>query len=419
MILRRNGAQYEYAAGLGDALPSGRGQFWYHYDASDFPGGTPPPGSNFQSRPYTLRAGGLEPQADVSVGFSEAPTGGFVMAGNPFSLDFDTQGVAAAGYTVGPLAYVWDPDASTAGGYAVVDRNARAVADRTVAPMQGFWIEAVAVRGGALSPTFAQASRVQGNEPLLSREGSTLAAQRVLGFAVERIDAAGLIAEWGVARLAFVDGAGEGTDAFDGGQPPALDSSSEVRLAVVGAEGQKRGQESRAFSLSGPAEARLALRIAGRASGQAYRLSWPTVIAIPAEWALTLRDGDTGAVVDLRSASHYDFVASPADWDERFTVRVAPRATAAEAAPTATRLGPARPNPATRAARLALRVERPQTVRADLFDALGRQVATVFDGLVEGERDVVVDTRGLAPGLYVLRVAGETFLESRTVTVSR
>jgi hypothetical protein len=56
-----------------------------------------------------------------------------------------------------------------------------------------------------------------------------------------------------------------------------------------------------------------------------------------------------------------------------------------------------------------------------VFDALGRRVATVFDGAVAaGEaRELVVETASLAPGLYAIRVAGETFSETRRLTVVR
>ncbi|HEX8385454.1 MAG TPA: T9SS type A sorting domain-containing protein, partial [Rubricoccaceae bacterium] len=219
-----------------------------------------------------------------------------------------------------------------------------------------------------------------------------------------------------------VDGAGDGRDAFDAGLPPSVPGGAEARVAFVGTldgVADYRGQDSRAYDLQGVTEGRLALSIAGRPAGAAYRLTWPTVEDVPAEWALTVTDGDTGETVDLRTADHLDFTASPTDWTSRFTVRVAPRAVAGEGAPAVARLGAARPNPATSGARFALTVDRAQRVRADLFDALGRQVAQVFDGAVEDERDLVLDTRGLAPGVYVLRVLGDTFAESREVTVVR
>ena len=214
-----------------------------------------------------------------------------------------------------------------------------------------------------------------------------------------------------------MDGAGEGADAFDGGLPPAIDAASDVRVAFVGNDGEMRGQESRAYDA--PAEARLALRIAGRDAGTAYRLTWPTVADLPETWTATLTDGDTGETVDLRTAGGLSFTASETDWAARFTVRVAPRSTAGAETPALARLGAAVPNPAADAARVALTVDRPQHVRAELFDALGRSVGVVLDAVVDAPRDLVVDTRALAPGVYVLRVSADTFVASRRVTVAR
>lgn len=427
LLLGYGAGGYDAAEGLEQSLESGHGQYWYHYDAADFPGGAPPAGSNFRPLPYRLRAGGIEPQSDVVASFPGVASGatGFVIAGNPFSLDFDVAGMTAISFnTVGPLVYVWDPDMGTAGGYAIRDRNAADASLRRVAPMQGMFVEARVASpppppalgdDGNFSVVFAQSARVQSNTPILSRT----VAQRVLGFELASVAGEGVVTEWTAARLAFVEGADMGADAFDAGQPAAPDASREARIAVVGPDGEMLGQESRPYDLVGTAEARMALRIAGRPDAATYRLTWPTMESLPAEWALDLRDADTGTVLDLRAADHYDFTASPGDWTERFVVSVASRSTAAEAAPAETRLGAPQPNPAARAARLALSVDRAQTVRADLFDALGRQVAVVLDATVDAPQDLVVPTAGLAPGLYVLRVVGETFVETRTLTVAR
>ncbi|HEX8299547.1 MAG TPA: T9SS type A sorting domain-containing protein [Rubricoccaceae bacterium] len=407
---------YRYANALTDQLVSGRGFFWYHYDAVDFPQGPP---SDFRPLPYTLRAGGVEPQANVSTFFVEAAQSGqFLMAGNPYSLDFDTQGLT--GSQLAPLVYVWDPDAGTAGGYVAVDRNSPVQADRTVAPMQGFWIQIAPTPAalGGFTFQYLQSARIQGNEPIIA----LTAAQRVLGFQLDRLTAEGPVSEWRTARLAFVDGAGEGLDVFDAGLPPSMPSGAEARIAFVGTRdgaADYRGQDSRAYTPQGAVEASLAFFAAGRPDGATYRLTWPTMEAIPAEWSLTLRDGDTGETVDLRTADHLDFTASATDWASRFTVRVAARTTADEDTPAQARLGAATPNPASDAARVALTVDQPQHIRAELYDALGRRVAVVLDATVDASRDLIVDTRGLAPGIYVLRVSGDTFAASQRVTVAR
>ena len=77
------------------------------------------------------------------------------------------------------------------------------------------------------------------------------------------------------------------------------------------------------------------------------------------------------------------------------------------------------PNPARGAARLTLTLPAAQHVRAVVTDALGRQVAVLADGEISGTVELTVDTAGLAAGVYVVRVEGETFAETRRLTVAR
>ena len=79
------------------------------------------------------------------------------------------------------------------------------------------------------------------------------------------------------------------------------------------------------------------------------------------------------------------------------------------------------PNPMRDAAALTVSVAQAQAVRVSLYDVLGRLVATPFDGALEAGTSarVALDASALAPGLYVVRVAGETFAETQRVTVAR
>ncbi|WP_420456835.1 choice-of-anchor B family protein [Rubrivirga sp.] len=79
------------------------------------------------------------------------------------------------------------------------------------------------------------------------------------------------------------------------------------------------------------------------------------------------------------------------------------------------------PNPTAGGARLALRVDQAQAVRADLFDVAGRRVAAVYEGPAGPEAEVVlaVSGDGLPAGVYVVRVVGETFEASRRVVLTR
>lgn len=79
------------------------------------------------------------------------------------------------------------------------------------------------------------------------------------------------------------------------------------------------------------------------------------------------------------------------------------------------------PNPMTERAALTLSVDRPQHVRVELVDALGRCVQTLHDGLATPGRTVPLhaEVDDLAPGVYVVHVQGETFTTTRSLTLAR
>lgn len=77
------------------------------------------------------------------------------------------------------------------------------------------------------------------------------------------------------------------------------------------------------------------------------------------------------------------------------------------------------PNPAGQRAALTLTLDQPQHVRASVVDALGREVAVLLDAEATGSVRLDVNTAALVPGVYVVRVSGDTFAEARTLTVVR
>ncbi|MFN3596883.1 MAG: M36 family metallopeptidase [Rubricoccaceae bacterium] len=84
-------------------------------------------------------------------------------------------------------------------------------------------------------------------------------------------------------------------------------------------------------------------------------------------------------------------------------------------------LSDAHPNPAHGATRLTLEVAEAQRVRVALYDALGRRVATLFEGDVPARAPLTleVDAARLAAGTYVVRSEGEHFRDARRLTVAR
>jgi hypothetical protein len=79
------------------------------------------------------------------------------------------------------------------------------------------------------------------------------------------------------------------------------------------------------------------------------------------------------------------------------------------------------PNPFVSTANMALSVGAEQNVSIGLYDAAGRLVTSIYDGVVPAERRVTftVDGSGLSNGMYFVRVTGEAFSDTRSLTLTR
>ena len=84
-------------------------------------------------------------------------------------------------------------------------------------------------------------------------------------------------------------------------------------------------------------------------------------------------------------------------------------------------LSSAYPNPFNPQANFTLVVPREQSVRVELFDALGRSVSVLHEGVVAADTPVRLAIRGedLPSGTYLYRATGETFVEAKQVVVAK
>jgi len=79
------------------------------------------------------------------------------------------------------------------------------------------------------------------------------------------------------------------------------------------------------------------------------------------------------------------------------------------------------PNPFNPLTSFTLSVARSQRVTVAVYDALGREVTAVFDGVLPAHeaRTFTLDAAALPSGLYLVRARGETFAATRPVTLAR
>lgn len=84
------------------------------------------------------------------------------------------------------------------------------------------------------------------------------------------------------------------------------------------------------------------------------------------------------------------------------------------------RIAGAFPNPTTGTARVRFELDRPGTARLALVDALGREVAVLADGAYGADAyDVTLDARGLAAGVYTLRLTTADAVATTRLSVVR
>lgn len=102
-------------------------------------------------------------------------------------------------------------------------------------------------------------------------------------------------------------------------------------------------------------------------------------------------------------------------------VAIMPPTTASEAGaqPQAATLAPVYPNPFADRASVSVELDAAQRVSVEVFNVLGQRVATLFSGTLQGARTFMLDGATLENGLYVVRLQGEDFVQSRKVVLSR
>lgn len=79
------------------------------------------------------------------------------------------------------------------------------------------------------------------------------------------------------------------------------------------------------------------------------------------------------------------------------------------------------PNPVTGVSQFDVSVGRTESVRVEVFDALGRRVRVLHHGPLAGgqSRTFAIDGGDLPSGLYAVRVTGESFDTTRTLSIVR
>ena len=122
---------------------------------------------------------------------------------------------------------------------------------------------------------------------------------------------------------------------------------------------------------------------------------------------------------DALEAGRHVFRLRQVDFDGTVSYSSEVELAVASALPQGYRLSAAYPNPFNPRAAFELEVAQSQHVRVSLYDALGRRVAVLFEGVVEAGavQEVQIEGAGLSSGVYLYRAEGERFQATRQVSL--
>ena len=121
--------------------------------------------------------------------------------------------------------------------------------------------------------------------------------------------------------------------------------------------------------------------------------------------------------VDNLTAGTHRFRLKQIDFDGAF--EYSPEVEVAVGLPTAYHLSPAYPNPFNPQTQFSVSVARTQRVEVSVYDVVGRRVALLHDGVLGAQTTQAMrfEAGSLPSGLYVVRVLGEHFVTSQTITL--
>jgi hypothetical protein len=407
-----------------DVLPPGEGFFWYWYDQDIVP--DDPTGTSISydlANPafdFSITGLPIDDHLNGVVYGTSLPVSadGFYMVGNPFAYAYRLGGTTVDVGVLSSNFYAYDPALAT---YVVLTADfANPYAGAAVPIWNGVLADVSGVPGGTTFVPFNSPSAFVdpvAGDPFIGFTDIVAEGEARLELLLDRMTENGVAPADRAAVIRFREDAVAGWDRHDGSKP--IPPQPTGLLAPIGErDGESRRQAVRSLPLEFGERVDIPVAFMATAGGT-WRLGMESA-GIPSEWSIKLVDNLTGEQADLRAGA-YQFDAAAGDWSERFSLSISATVVAGAPAPDAAFVSAATPTPTWGRTELSLRAGAAQRVRADVFDTLGRRVATLFDGdVAAGEsRALVLDGGVLAPGAYVVRVSGETFSETRRVTIVR
>jgi len=356
---------------------------------------------------------------------------GWNLLGNPYPTSINWN--AGEGWTrnnMDQTFYVWS-DAASNGNGAYVTWNTMGIGskgDGKIAPWQGFWVKA-----NAPGPRITFSDLVRNSGGVLLKQAGPQIPQLQL-----ELEGKGLSSK---SVVMFHEQAEAGKDPLDAYKLNSL--NKDYLLLGTSVDGQQAMDIQALPFSSGQTELELVME--GSDLDGEFTLNWSPE-HLPQDWTAGLLDTETGKYFPLSEAGSYTFslnrakakteekrkdIGRPASpitpvvksksGPVRFVIRFH-LSVANESDPTLPQrveLQQNYPNPFNPGTTINYQVPEQSRVRLEVFDMLGRKVATLLNERVEaGYHQVRFDARNLASGMYIYRLqAGNTIITKKLTLI--
>ena len=425
LVIYDNSGAWESPANVGTAWGDGYGFALYFYN-NTVAGST--------TLPLILDATGVEPSSDVSIllNYRVLSSGSYyTLAGNPFVSNFDVSSITSTGFGIQNNVHFWNNGANGVGSYSVQDRGEGYI----VSPWQGFWVEVFGentVPTTAITfPTTGKTSTGDATGTFFSKE---IANRGDIAFALSSqttYDEA--------LRLSFRETATPGYDVDDASKLRPL--LSKYATMAFNSNGVLKSVESLPWELAEAVTVPMEESLVG-VSGR-FTLAWKGLESVPADWALTFHDYETGTNLDMRSVSEYTFeVAAPVvakvnplsiltgpaavvqkskTAGARFAITIAPHTANTEEEDKASvfALEQNYPNPFNPSTVINYSVANSGKVSLSVYNLLGQKVAQLVNEVKPaGSYNVTWNATASASGMYYYRLeAGDQALTRKMMLI--
>ena len=411
---------------------SGTGFLMYVYSDDDFDG-TP---EGFPKRiPQTGPA--FSGQRVIDLSFTDTGdmnNDGWNLAGNPYpsSINWD----ATQGWTrtnMDQTFYVWSDSAGNgAGSYLSWNTLTGTNRNGRIAPWQGFWVKA-----NAASPRISFSDTLRTVGGVLFKQAKPVIPQLKL-----ELEGNGLSSE---SVVIFHEQAEVGKDPLDAYKLQSLNPDNYLLLGTSLDGSQVMDIQALPFSAD---QKDLELVMEGSDLNAEFTLNWSPK-HLPPDWAAKLVDTETNQSFPLAEAGSHTFNLSRAKvktqekesknrmrppvspvtpvikskkGPSRFVIRLSLVVSNEpdEDLPQHVELDQNYPNPFNPVTTIDYAVPKRSSVRLEVFDILGRKVATLVDNKQQssGRYSVRFDASALASGLYIYKLrAGQTILTKKLTLV--